>query len=250
MPEINEATQTKDGVMIVNPHLTRQASIIDSSLLAKQKIYIIGCGAIGSYAAVNLAKMGILNIEVWDNDVVSIENMNNQFFRFSDIGKNKAAALQDLILDFTGVKIKTHETKFEEGTAIHSFFNNEDAIMISAVDSMGVRKLIFDEIVSNEMGNNVRFIIDPRMSAEAYLQFSCRMDKTASMENYAKSLYTDEAAVQERCTAKSTIYTATSAAAMVCKTVKNIIMGEQYPKMISWDIKSSNPDSLTMFAHS
>lgn len=235
--------------LVNNEHLTRQLSIINSDKIQNQKIYIIGCGAIGSFAALELAKMGATKIEVWDNDIVSIENMSNQFFRFSDIGKNKAKALFDLVKDFTNVEIKFHETLFESGTGCHSFFNDEDAIIISAVDSMKVRKLIADEITTNDLQDQVKYIIDPRMSAEAYLQFACETKIEKSIANYEKSLYSDESAVAERCTAKSTIYTATLAAGLVVKTVKNMIMGEAWPKNIQWNIKASQPDTLVMFAN-
>lgn len=245
--EITQAST--DERMVKNPHLTRQLSIIDTERLEKQKIYIVGCGAIGSFVALELAKMGITQIEVWDNDTVSIENMSNQFFRFSDIDKNKAKALHDLVFDFTGVKIKYHETKFEQGTACHVVFNNEDAIMISAVDSMAIRALIYNDIKSNELEQHVKYIIDPRMSAEAYLQFVADMTVAKSMDNYAKTLYSDENAVAERCTAKSTIYTATLAAGMVVKTVKNLVMREAFAKTIQWDIKASRQDTMQMFTH-
>jgi molybdopterin-synthase adenylyltransferase len=235
--------------LIKNAHLTRQLSIINSDRLAAQKIFIIGCGAIGSFVGLELAKMGIEQIEVWDNDEVSIENMSNQFFRFSDIGKNKALALKDLIKDFTGVDIIAHPEKFESGTASKHFFASENSIVISAVDSMAVRKLIFDEIKANDLSGFVKLIIDPRMSAEAYLQFAALVDSEKSMANYEKTLYSDENAVQERCTAKSTIYTATLAAGMVTKTVKNIVESEPFAKSIQWDIKATHPDVMAMFAH-
>lgn len=235
--------------MVMHPHLTRQMSIIDSSLLAKQKVYIVGCGAIGSFAALALVKMGIVQLEVWDNDVVSIENMSNQFFRFRDIGKNKAKALHDLILDFTGISITYHETPFEIGTGCKTYFANENAIMISAVDSMSVRKQIYDEIVDNKLSSYVKYIIDPRMSAEFYLQLAGCTTNDHSIANYGRSLYSDENAVAERCTAKSTIYTVTSATGMICKTVKNMIMGEAYPKSLNWDIKASKPDTFIMFGN-
>lgn len=230
-----------------NEHLTRQLAIINSDSLQKQKVYIVGAGAIGSFAALALVKMGIEKIEVWDNDNVDIVNMSNQFFRKKDIGKNKARALHDLILDFTDVSIKYHEDTFDVGTGCNSFFDDEDAIIISAVDSMKVRTLIFNEIIENELQQQVKYIIDPRMSAETYLQLAVNTNDAKAVEVYKRSLYSDENAVQERCTAKSTIYTVTSSTGLICKTVKNIIMNESYPKNVQWDIKSSGRDTMLMF---
>ncbi len=58
---------------------------------------------------------------------------------------------------------------------------------------------------------------------------------------YAKVLQSDSESVAERCTAKSTVYTASLAAGMVTKTIKNIMLKQAYPRVINWDIsKSSN----------
>ena len=90
--------------MTDNTHLTRQLSLIPTEVLDK-RITIVGCGAIGSFLALSLAKMGATNLCLYDFDEVSIVNMSNQFFRYSDIGKNKALALRELIKDFTDVEV-------------------------------------------------------------------------------------------------------------------------------------------------
>lgn len=217
-------------------HLTRQLDLIPPNVLG-MKINIIGCGAIGSFAALALAKMGLTRIEVWDFDEVSIENMSNQFFRFADIGKNKAVALHDLVKDFTGVAIKHTAGKFEaKDTA------GMEGIIIVAVDSMAARDMIYKSLKANY--NMVKFLIDPRMSAEKYAQYTVNM---ADNEWYSKCLYSDQEAVAERCTAKSTIYTVTSSTGLISKTVKNLLLGQAYPETIQWDISKSNKDSISMF---
>lgn len=221
---------------IVNQHLTRQMDIIPVHTLAIP-VNVIGCGAIGSFTVLALAKMGVTNIQVWDDDEVSVENMSNQFFRFKDIGTNKALALAQLVDDFTGVKIKAHPYRFEPNVA------GLQGVVVSAVDSMAARAMIHRTLTVACPG--VRLLVDPRMSAELYLQFTCSPKRDAW---YTKTLYSDTEAVAERCTAKATVYTATLAAGMVVKTIKNFITGEDYPKDISWNIKASeNP--MDMFAH-
>lgn len=220
---------------LINQHLTRQLDLIPMNTLATP-VNVIGCGAIGSFTVLALAKMGITNITVWDNDEVSIENMSNQFFRFKDIGTNKALALRELVKDFTGVEIKAHPNLYEgRETGLQG-------IVVAAVDSMAARAMILDTIKHQSPG--VRLLIDPRMSAELYLQYAVKPKD----EWYLKTLYTDDNSVAERCTAKSTVYTATLAAGLIVKTVKNFITGETYPKDIAWDIKSSL-DPMVMTAN-
>lgn len=196
-------------------------------------VHIVGCGAIGSFTALALAKMGITDITVYDHDRVSIENMSNQFFRLRDIDMLKANALHDLVKDFTGISVSTHARKFAETDA-----HNMSGIVIAAVDDMEVRKDIRDAIVSHS--KEVELLIDPRMGAEVYLQYALH----PRAKWYDACLYSNEAAVQEPCTANSTVYTATLAAGLIVKTVKNFITNGAYPKSVSWDIKSSSNPML------
>lgn len=216
--------------VIQHEHLTRQLDIINVDNL-NHKVVIIGCGAIGSFLTLSLVKMGLNRVEVFDHDKVDTVNMSNQFFRFKDIGTNKAEALKSLVKDFTNVDIMCNNVKFDEtyGTKL------KDAIVISAVDSMEARKLIMDLAAKH----GAQYVIDPRMAAETYAQYAY---PPKDFDKYAKTLYSDADAVQERCTAKSTIYTVNGAVSLACKTIKDIIQGDAYPKNIQWDVKAtSNP---------
>ena len=62
-----------------NEHLIRQFDLIPEDVLG-EPITIIGVGAIGSWTTLALAKMGFQNLTVFDDDKVSIENMNSQFY--------------------------------------------------------------------------------------------------------------------------------------------------------------------------
>lgn len=217
-------------------HLTRQLDIIPLDKLS-MPVNIIGCGAIGSFVALELAKMGVTRLKVWDDDVVSIENMNNQFYRFKDIDKPKALALYDLVKEFTGVDLFAYERLFTPEDAA-----GLQGLVISAVDTMSARRMIFDAVL--DQPNAVKMIIDPRMSAEFYQQYTVDMNNSAW---YEKVLFADSEAVPTPCTAKSTIYTATLAAGMVVKTVKNIIMEQEYPKNVAWNIQASSNNPMVSY---
>jgi molybdopterin/thiamine biosynthesis adenylyltransferase len=219
-------------------HLTRQLDIIPMSALDKAEVNIIGCGAIGSYLALSLVKMGVERIKLWDMDDVSVENMSSQFYRFKDIGRNKAEALAELIKDFTGVEVEAYPLEY-----MSMMTRQLKGIVVVAVDSMSARAMIYESLTTCLHG--VRVLIDPRMSAEFYMQYTVDLE---NHEWYKKSLYTDDNAVSERCTAKSTVYTATLASGMVTKTIKNIMLKQPYPKSINWDIAASGSDSMSMYA--
>lgn len=207
-----------------NEHLTRQLDLIPLKVLTTP-INIIGGGAIGSFTALSLAKMGFNNLTVFDYDKISIENMNCQFFRFKDIGKYKTEALQEIIEDFTGVKINIVTDKWS-GTQL-------PGIVISAVDSMEVRKNIWDAHYKKAF--DTKLMIDPRMAAETGLLYCQNPLSITDGDGYETSLYTDEEAVRDRCTSKSTMYGCLSLSAMVCASVKNFLVDGKYKPMVTSD---------------
>ena len=199
-------------------YLTRQLELLHPSKLDKG-ITIIGAGATGSFITLSLAKMGFTQIEVYDNDEVSEENMNCQFYRLSDIGKKKVLALKELVKDFTGVEITAIPHHWKQ----HRIYNE---IVINGADSMQVRAELVEYI---EFTN--KLYIDPRIASEYCLIYSLHMMDTTAITNHKKTLYTDESAVQERCTAKALMYTPLLVAGLVCKMVKDYVIQVEKPLM-------------------
>ena len=67
--------------------------------MCKERINIIGCGAIGSTVAENIVRFGITNIALYDFDYVEPHNIANQMFRQIDVGKTKVEALSDILCE-------------------------------------------------------------------------------------------------------------------------------------------------------
>lgn len=210
-------------------HLTRQFDLLPPDK-TKIPITIIGAGAIGSFTALSLAKSGFEDITVFDNDKIEVENMNCQFYRREDIGHAKVTALQNLIYNFTGIEIKGCFAKYESGCF--------PGIVISAVDNMATRQLVWENHKAISPGTKA--IIDPRMGAENALLFVMNPMEEKDTAAYEKSLYTDEAAHKERCTAKATMYTALLLSGLVCKAVKDLQTNSDYLRTAQWDIKGNS----------
>lgn len=82
-------------------------------------------------------------------------------------------------------------------------------------------------------------VIDPRMGAETALLFVMNPMDAKDIDSYEKSLYTDDSAVQERCTEKATIYCAIMLAGLVVKAVKDLITTPEYLRTAQWSIKDN-----------
>lgn len=207
-------------------HLTRQLDLIPMASLSVP-VWIIGAGAIGSFVALQLSKMGMSEIHVVDYDTVSVENMSCQFYKMSSIGKFKVIALNNIIQEFTGEFLHPHAQRWDKDLPMRG-------IVILAVDDMKVRSEIFDACVKDF---RITHVIDPRMGAETALMYVMRPQDKRDRESYANTLYSDQDAVQERCTAKSTIYTANMLSGLVVKAVKDIIVRSgTYPRITQWAI--------------
>ena len=63
----------------------------------RERLHIIGCGAVGSTVAENLVRIGMTKITLYDFDTVEKHNVSNQMFRGIDIGKPKVQALAEYL---------------------------------------------------------------------------------------------------------------------------------------------------------
>lgn len=216
-----------------NQHLTRHADLINESAY-KNTITIVGAGSIGSFLSLQLAKTGYVRQMVYDYDTVDIVNMSCQFFRLSDIGKSKVEALKELVFDFTEVNL----TVFNKKWSAEEYING---IIVNASDSMKVR----EELLNAAVSKGKKWYLDSRMGAESALIYCVDLESPEALASYRKTLYSDAEAVQERCTAKATIYTANLVSGMLTKIIKNITNGENYPHITLWSIKENDCTQFT-----
>ncbi len=66
--------------------------------LKMKKVGIAGCGGLGSNCAVALARVGLGTLIIADFDVVTLSNLNRQYYFFDQIGLKKTRALRENIL--------------------------------------------------------------------------------------------------------------------------------------------------------
>jgi len=70
--------------------------------ICDKRVVVCGCGALGGWAAVHLAKMGLRNLALIDDDEVREHNLGTQPFRLQDIGGKKAPILANDLYRLTG----------------------------------------------------------------------------------------------------------------------------------------------------
>lgn len=207
----------------------RQQELVNQERLADLRVVIIGCGAVGSFTALSLCKMGIGHMTLIDPDKVSTENLPNQYFKEDDLGKKKVDACSDLIRRF--------DKQIPMVTLSRPFIKQklEGDIVISSVDSMEVRKRVWRSIVSDK---KVKLLIDPRMAAQVIQVYTASPGDPSSLKAYEATLIDETEALQDRCTARSIIYAVLPVAALVCKHVAAFANGEWIEPAITLDLKT------------
>ena len=71
----------------------RSRGLVDN--LNEYNFHILGCGAIGSAAATQLARMGADRFVLYDLDKVEVQNVGVSYYIYQDITKPKVVALHE-----------------------------------------------------------------------------------------------------------------------------------------------------------
>ena len=114
--------------------------------LNNKTVAIFGLGGVGSFVAETLARSGIGNFVLVDNDVVSPSNINRQLYALtSTIGKAKVEVAKDRILDINNnAKIEIYQTFVLQNTINDFNFTNFDYI-IDAIDTISAKILLIEK---------------------------------------------------------------------------------------------------------
>jgi molybdopterin/thiamine biosynthesis adenylyltransferase len=206
---------------------SRQMALFDPEDYEDEGIEIIGAGAIGSFTALILSKMGVKYIKVWDFDKVEKYNIPNQFFPIQSIGMKKVEALTAIVHDFSDVFLEHRASRFQ-GTFSGS-------IVIAAVDNMDTRKSLFEKAKSDKY---IKYFIDARMGGEVMRIYTVDMHNQKAIEIYAKTLYSHKEADKLPCAARSIIYCVTVASGLVANQVKHVLTKGKYQSGVIFDLKS------------
>ena len=103
--------------------------------LYEYSFHILGCGAIGSSAATQLARSGAINFFLYDMDKVEDVNVGVSQYNVQHVGKDKVQALNELITDINP------ETEVEclQGYFKEYIYNGKKDIARLAFDTMDIR---------------------------------------------------------------------------------------------------------------
>lgn len=179
-------------------------------------VSVVGVGGIGSPTALALAKMGCRRLTLYDPDVVEAHNLPNQLYRLRDVGRPKAEALAELLGDLVDGEVRPI-AEAVDGQRL-------EGIVVAAVDSMASRRAIWTQSV--RFRGTVPLYVDARMGAQVCRVLTVRPTDPDDVRFYESTLHSDEAALDEPCTAQAIVYTAFGVAALIANQVRRFVVGE------------------------
>ena len=118
--------------------------------IKKTKVIIFGIGGVGGFVAEALARCGVGQVDLVDNDVINLSNLNRQIVALhSTIGKYKVDVMKERILDINPkIKVDCHKVFFDDDSKNQFEFEKYDYV-VDAIDSVK-SKLLLIEMCKNK----------------------------------------------------------------------------------------------------
>jgi molybdopterin/thiamine biosynthesis adenylyltransferase len=204
----------------------RQEGLCPVQALQDLHVTMIGCGAVGSFTALALAKMGVGSMVLYDPDSVEVHNLSTQFFRDTDLGRSKVEALADQLRAMTETTV----------TAIPDAYTDQPlaGVVISALDSMDARRRVWRRVRGNR---DIALYVDSRMGALVGQVLTVHPGSPIEEQAYRRTLHSQQEALQEACTARSVIFTVLGIASTVAGLVRSHVVGETVPREVVQDYR-------------
>lgn len=121
------------------PSFLRHAAFFGPNIAESYTIVVVGTGAVGSWTAMTLARMGCTKFKLIDFDEVAAHNLPNQAFFAEDIGMKKIEALTKNLKNFNpNVEVTSHDSVFSSD--LFDLNSGEEYIVVMATDSFASRR--------------------------------------------------------------------------------------------------------------
>jgi len=203
-----------------------QIDLINVTNFNYLNIAVIGVGAIGSWIAIALNKLGFENFILVDDDVVEKHNVPSQFYTEKDIGDKKVTSLMSKMEG----KISAFPTKLLPSDKIEA-----DVVFI-CVDSLKQRKGILKAVLeSYESTGRPKLIIDGRMRRLVFRVYTVPLNDNDVLKKYTESLMKKEE--EGPCTEKGIIQNVFAVVSVMVEQFRKIINGVGYSPVINCDFE-------------
>lgn len=204
------------------------------------EIHIIGCGAIGSTIAEQLARLGIKKLHLYDFDRVTEHNITNQMFFQQQVGKPKLIALTEILKQINPeIEIYPEHMGWSQGMTLSGY-------VFIAVDSIDTRNEIVDD---NRFNPNIKAMFDTRMRLTDAQAFAALWTpKGIEFLKNTMNFTHEEAAASTPVSACGTTLSVTPTVRLICSlavaNLINVILNKTITKTILIDAFNMTIDAF------
>lgn len=201
----------------------RQSDFMPRQAWSEVTLHIVGCGGIGSVAALALAKVGAQKIVLYDDDTIERHNVANQMLHASSraMGIPKVSSLGLIISDLGGDHIEVIErsVRVNENNRIRADEDRRN-IVICGPDSMEARQSVWSQVKGND-----RFVglVEGRMACRMFRLYAIDPRSSEQSARYEQTLYSDEGAEQLPCSDRAVFHTNMILGACIVEQVRRIV---------------------------
>lgn len=208
----------------------RQYGIFDPGKFT-DPITLVGCGGIGSSLAMTLAKLGIKNLVLIDDDIVEPHNIPNQAYYPDDIGKPKVEALAKHVSTL-GAEPTIYQSCLEDKA------QEIQGLVCSGLDSMPPRENLW-EIVKEQ---NESAYFDGRLGGQKIVLYGVDLKNDDYKLAYEDTLHPEDEAEELPCTERAIIDVAYVIGGLITRGIRKYIKDEEvsFVQYINWDDFSIN----------
>ena len=194
-------------------------------------IHIIGCGAVGSTIAEQMARLGVKRLHLYDFDTVTAHNITNQMFFASQIGEQKTKAITAILkLINPEIEVIQHNKGWIPNTPLSGY-------VFLAVDNIETRKEIVDNNICNQ---NIIAMFDARMGLTNAQAFATLWNDEGRKKFKETMNFThEEAKTETPISACGTTLSVTPTVRIICSYIVanfiNVTLGQPITKTIFLD---------------
>lgn len=188
-------------------------------------VWIMGCGSVGSKVAIELARVGFRQFQLFDGDTVKVENLAFQAFDEGDVGRSKSVALAEKI-QMVASTCEVKPAGVYQGAAVPQ---SPNTIAVCSFHSFAGRRLAWGQLAPT-----VTAYFDARTGFNQAEVYSVALDQRKQAEavaEFSKSLAHADPPIIEGCPMQTSPIASSFAAAL---TTQAIIEWARGGKMMLW----------------
>ena len=208
---------------------SRQTDIIDSSI-SDLKVGLIGLGTVGSWAAPLILKLGVRELEIWDDDTIEWANVDCQMYGGDHVDRSKAEVVNELLLTMGHIHPHTQLVINKGRFELPKRGVIPPDVLVSAVDNWAGR-----EAILSWAARGSKAYIEARMMARWSVVHAIEPSK-ANVKWMRGTFGVDGEGPAVQCGNRGTAFLGAKVGAEIAALIVNVVNGEPLPRETAYDL--------------